>query len=254
MPEPSVSPAQTIQRWFHSCLGGIDDLVFPWHCAICGADEQQSPFCEACRKELLDAAGRACARCAMPVAQVVRTDKPCVECRRHPLGFDAAIALGPYRGPLRDLCLLLKQERNSWLARWLVDVWVEARRDTIGSVEAACVVPVPSHWSRHWSHRHDHADELAIHVARRLNLELRRPLRRAVATPKLSGKGRTERVRLLRGAFRARADQRLSGRTVLLVDDILTTGSTCSAAARALKKAGAKRVVVAVIGRAEGRV
>jgi predicted amidophosphoribosyltransferase len=80
------------------------------------------------------------------------------------------------------------------------------------------------------------------------------PLRRLVDTPKLAGLGRVERAERLRGAFRCRPDRRLKGRTVLLIDDILTTGATCGAAARALKGAGAARVVAVVIARAEGKV
>jgi ComF family protein len=176
-----------------------------------------------------------------------------MECRKHALGFDAAVALGPYQGPLRALCLQLKQEHSSWLARWMVDLLVEGRRDAIQSLGATCVVPVPMHWRRHWTRKHDQAEDLATHLADRLKLELRRPLRRVVATPKLAYKGRAERIRLLRGAFAVRNDRGLRGQSVLLVDDILTTGSTCSAAARALKRAGARQVAVAVIGRAEGK-
>jgi predicted amidophosphoribosyltransferase len=83
-----------------------------------------------------------------------------------------------------------------------------------------------------------------------------RALRRVVATDSLAQLGRAERARVMRDAFRVRPDQEraLAGRTVVLVDDILTTGATSGAAARTLKKAGAARVVVVVIGRAEGKV
>jgi predicted amidophosphoribosyltransferase len=77
-----------------------------------------------------------------------------------------------------------------------------------------------------------------------------------VATDPLAQLSRAERARVMRDAFRVRPDQEpaLAGRTVVLVDDILTTGATSGAAARTLKKAGAARVVVVVIGRAEGKV
>ncbi|HEX8199395.1 MAG TPA: phosphoribosyltransferase family protein, partial [Isosphaeraceae bacterium] len=85
-----------------------------------------------------------------------------------------------------------------------------------------------------------------------LGLALVRPLRRVVATPPLAQRGRAERARLMDQAFRAAGLPALRGRAVLLVDDILTTGATCGAAARALKRAGAGRVAAVVIGRAEG--
>ena len=78
-------------------------------------------------------------------------------------------------------------------------------------------------------------------------------MRRVRATPKLARLSRTRRIAELRGAFSA-SPRRVKGRQILLVDDILTSGATCGAAARALKRAGAKRVVAVVIGRAEGRV
>jgi predicted amidophosphoribosyltransferase len=78
---------------------------------------------------------------------------------------------------------------------------------------------------------------------------MRRVLRRVAATERLAELGQTERARVMRRAFRVRPSRRLAGRTVVLVDDVLTTGATCGAAARALRRAGAERVVVAVIAR-----
>ncbi len=176
--------------------------------------------------------------------------KGCAACRGLALGFDAATALGPYEGSLRDLCLQLKRERNAWLAPWLSGLWVEARGETIGRLpDDTWIVPVPLHWWRHWRRGYNQAEALARGLSRRLDRPVRRPLRRVVATDKLADLSRTERARAMRGAFRARRNSGLKGRTILLVDDVLTTGATCGAAARALKQAGAKRVVVAVMAR-----
>ncbi len=168
------------------------------------------------------------------------------------MGFDAALALGPYDGALKDLCLRLKHERNAWLAPWLGDLLVEGRAEAVRGVPTdAWVVPIPLHWWRHWRRGYNQSDALARGLARRLGLSLHRPLRRVRATPKLARMGPTERADVLRGAFRARSNPKLSGRTVLLVDDVLTTGATCGAAARALKQAGAARVIAVVIARAD---
>jgi ComF family protein len=168
------------------------------------------------------------------------------------LGFDRALALGPYHGDIQKLCLRLKHESNAWLAPWLGDLFVEARRDVLSELPRdAWIVPVPLHWWRRWHRGYNQAEALARGLARRLDLPMRQPLRRIVPTELLAHKGRTERAEVMRGVFVARPSRQLAGRTVLLVDDVLTTGATCGAAARALKKAGAARVVVVVIARTE---
>jgi ComF family protein len=162
--------------------------------------------------------------------------------------------MGSYDGELRDLCLRLKHERNAWLAMWLSELFVEARRDVFCALPAdTLVVPVPLHWWRQWERGYNQAEALAEGVAKQLKLPIRRLLKRVTGTRKLADLGVTARGELMRGAFRARAraSSRISGRTVLLVDDVLTTGATCGAAARALKQAGASRVVVSVIARTE---
>jgi ComF family protein len=243
----------SLQRWFDTWLEGVEVLGFPFACMVCEAEVRGSPFCEGCRDELLQSAGPACWRCAMPVGPWAGTQHDCSECRGRALGFDRAIALGPYQGPIRELCLRLKHERNAWIAPWLVDILLEARGDLLGAERVGCVAAIPLHWRHRLRRRFNQADLLGKRLANRLGVPPCHPLRRIVSTPKLAGRGRSERARLLKSAFRVRDSRAVEGQTVLLVDDILTTGATCGAAARALKRAGAKRVVVAVIGRAEGR-
>jgi ComF family protein len=251
----SVFAPRQVRRWMTEGFRAVGALVFPWECPICEAPASDSPFCEACRRELLEASGAACWRCAMPVGPWADQAGGCSECRGRSLGFDEAVALGPYQGPVRDLCLRLKQERDAWLAPWLAGVVAEAHSGALARVPGdAWVVPVPLHWRRQWQRGYNQADALARGLARRLSLRPACPLRRVRATPPLARAGRTERAELLRGAFavRRREAAALRGRAVILVDDILTTGATCGAAARALKRAGAARVVAVVIGRADG--
>jgi ComF family protein len=160
--------------------------------------------------------------------------------------------MGSYGGELRELCLRLKHERNAWLASWLSGLLIEARRDVFGTLSPdTLVVPVPLHWLRQWERRYNQADALAEGLAKQLKFPVRRLLKRVVSTPKLADLGLTARNAVMRGAFRARTRSRITGRTALLVDDVMTTGATCSAAARALKQAGAVRVVVCVIARTQ---
>lgn len=246
-----------LARAWHAAGLGLADLVAPASCPICGADAPGPPICPDCRAELLGAAGPACPRCALSVGPWADLARGCSACRGKRLGYDAAIALGPYSGPIRDLCLRLKHRRDAWLARWLAGLLASARtgalRDEIGDGRPPLVVPVPLHWRRRLARGYNQAEALADALASTLGLPSARPLRRIKGAAKLAGMGRVERADRLKGAFACRAGRGLSGRTVLLVDDVLTTGATCGSAARALKTAGVGRVVAVVIARAEGR-
>jgi ComF family protein len=246
----------SIAGWMSGLVQALDALVFPWSCVLCGMEGLTEPFCGTCRQGLLEqsasAAASACPRCGLRAGPYADLRGGCAVCRGRSLGFDASIALGPYEGAIKDLCLRLKHEQDAWLAPWLGRLLVESRRGTLAALApGARIVPVPLHRWRHWHRGYNQAEALAHGLARELRLPVYRPLRRIAATPKLAELGPTERHRVMRGAFRARAGRGLSGRTVLLVDDVLTTGATCGDAARALKRAGAAQVVVVVVARAD---
>jgi ComF family protein len=250
-----VAARGVLAGWMSGFGQALDALVFPWSCPLCGIEGLSEPVCHSCRRELLEqsaiARASACPRCALPFGPFADVDEGCAACRGRSLGFDASLALGPYDQEIRDLCLRLKHERDAWLAPWLSDLLVEALSDALGHLPPdAWIVPVPLHHWRHWRRGYNQAEALAHGLARRLNLQVHQTLRRVIATPQLAELGPTERVQVMHGAFRTRARRELTGRTVLLVDDVLTTGATCGAAARELKKAGAARVIVVVIARA----
>jgi ComF family protein len=234
----------------------VDALIFPWACLVCGTEggALHGPLCESCRGGLLDAAAlagaSACPRCALPVGPHADLQGGCAQCRGRSLGFDAALALGLYAGTIRDLCLRLKHERNAWLAPWLGNLLADAWQSELTRLPRdAWIVPVPLHWWRRLQRGYNQAEALARSLSPRLDLCVCQPLRRIKATDRLAHKAASERMDAMRQAFRTRPDPGLKGRTILLVDDILTTGATCGAAARALKQAGAKRVIVAVLAR-----
>lgn len=148
-----------------------------------------------------------------------------------------------YRSPMDEVIQALKFRRLEYLADPLAALAAPAARRAVlraGGVDA--VVPVPLHWGRLWRRGYDQAALLATALARHLDLPVSRPLRRTRSTPAQSLCGRDQRRRNLAGAFALRRRQvgvSLRGRRLLLVDDVITTGSTLEAAADCLLRGGA---------------
>jgi ComF family protein len=163
------------------------------------------------------------------------------------------VRVGPYNGLLRQLILRLKRAAGEGLAEQLGSLWAECAGARLSETGAEAVVPVPLHWWRRLARGYNQSAALARALADRLRLPCRTGwLRRVRHTPFQTSQTSSARRENVRQAFRARAVAGLRGRSVLLVDDILTTGSTAGEAARALRAAGAARVVVAVLARAQG--
>jgi ComF family protein len=259
-----MTPQAALRHAVRHSLRALDTLLFPRSCVLCDTPSQRVGLCAGCELAVFDLAPPACPRCASTLgraeAEVVARQGSCVQCREPRPRFDRALALGPYQGPLRTLCLRLKAEHRRWLAGTLADLLAERHQRALEAWLAEvpaesppALVHVPLHWSRRWHRGYDQAACLARRLHERLGLDLLPALRRVKATPRLADRGRAERIALMRGAFRVRraAARRLAGRDVVLVDDVLTTGSTCDAATRVLRKAGARRVLVLVLARAE---
>jgi ComF family protein len=187
----------------------------------------------------------------VPVGPYVDTTDGCLKCRTTRFAFASVIRAGAYDGHLRMLCLRLKAQRNEYLGRVLADLLWEQQSDRLRAAGADCVVGVPLHWTRRLWRGFNQADVLARRLAGALQVPHgSRILSRTRQTAPQARLGVAERAGNVRDAFRARPRKCLQGGTVLLVDDILTTGSTCSEAARALRAAGAAVVHVAVVARA----
>jgi ComF family protein len=115
------------------------------------------------------------------------------------------------------------------------------------------VVPMPLHWRKRWQRGFNQSELLAREVARKWNVPVRRLVRRKRATAPQAGLTSAERRKNVQGAFVVKKTTRLNGMRLLLIDDVLTTGATASACARALKRAGAAQVTFLALARRDRR-
>ena len=221
-------------RLFRSVL----DFALPPRCGGCGTivDDVDS-FCPDCWRELEFLQG-GCTRCGLPLKG---TDAEiCGRCLARPLRLDRIRAAVAYGDISRSIALRLKYGRKVGLARTMS----RYMHPLIGDLPPDSVlVPVPLHRSRLWSRGFNQSAIVARALSRRTGLDVTvDTLQRLRATPPLKGMSMRQRRRTVAGAFRVSDRAQLRGRTIVLVDDVLTTGSTANACARALKRAGAARV------------
>ena len=234
---------------------GLLQLLYPGRCLLCGQDlpPDRPHFCDPCRSALLTDPFLSCPRCAGKVGPYAITDGGCVACRGESFGFEEVLRLGPYEGVLREAILRLKRHTGEGLAELLGELWAERDAPRFQALRAEVIVPVPLHWRRRWQRGYNQSQAVAWGLSHRLGLPCQPAwLRRVRHTPSQTRQTPTGRKENVRGAFATGRGARLGGRRVLLVDDVMTTGATASEAARALRTAGAARVAVAVLARAQG--
>jgi ComF family protein len=240
-------------------MGGKADSVlnflFPPLCIGCREPVGETGgFCPACWSGIVFLDGPGCACCGTPFpvdpgdyAQGGET--LCAACLARPPAYARARAIFAYdeksRGPILALKHADRLDLVPGFARWL------ERAGAALLAECDLIVPVPLHRFRLWRRRYNQAAELARALARRsgkpddpLALERSRPTQSQGAM--VSARARRRNVL---GAFRVPDSGKVRGRSILLVDDVLTTGATAEAASRALLRAGAAKVMVLALSR-----
>lgn len=249
----SLAPAGPLLR-------SIFSVLFPADCRLCHTpldNISTLPVCAECLTEIRPTRAPQCVLCGdrLAGAQLLKGDGRCPSCRDCPPEFERAISFAEYKDGLRGLVHLLKYDRITPAAAVLGKMAAQA----IGELLPACrgavpiLIPVPLHKSKRRRRGFNQAELIARAAAKRLPQKLEvlcDVLVRQRDTVSQVGLSREERIANMRDAFRVVTPGRVKGREVIVVDDVMTTGTTVSECARVLKQAGAERVWAATVARA----
>lgn len=236
MPKGAMNqPMKTLLRFAR----GAGDLIWPPRSLLSDARVSCAGTMEPEIWQSLDFLyGSSCCRCGIPLPEATTPETTCPACLVRPPHCGAIAAPLAYDDVSKQLVLSMKHgARKDGLkvyANWMIEAAPFAH-------EADLIAPVPLHWTRLWTRGYNQAAWLALAIARQIGqpyapLALLRKRR----TPSQNGLSASGRARNVEGAFTVSQDVR--GKTVLLVDDVYTTGATLNACAKTLLKAGAQRV------------
>lgn len=247
-----VQSASPSAAWLERAKTAIIDLLFPPHCVACR--RPNAWLCADCLQAIEIIQPPVCQRCGLPLGEVQRADpsgSTCKKCQKAPLQVDGLLAYGFHGGPLRQAIREFKYADLRSLAGPLGQLMAEGWMTLAPQdLQPDVIVPVPLHPSRQRQRGYNQAALLA----QELGSSLRRPViedvlvRIKATAPQVDLDAQERRVNV-RNAFRC-TDTSLSGKHVLLIDDVCTTGATLESACVALRETGTLSIWAFTLARA----
>ena len=243
--------------WLAAVSDAIVSVFFPGGCRICErllTTASRVPICEECLSSFKRVPNIVCEVCGRPLTGMSRKEgEPllCPACQDRTYAFDRARSFALYEEAVVRAILLLKFEQIEPLGSWFAERLTELVSAEGAALAVDVVVPVPLHRERERERGYNQAALISKPLAKMLRLPHKAVLlMRTRARPDKQVLSLEERWESVRGAFATRPGSQVDNLRVLLVDDVLTTGATLDACARALREAGAKSVIGLTAARA----
>jgi ComF family protein len=233
-------------------LNAFLDVILPPLCHLCHSfipNAGKLHICQTCCDRLPIITSPLCSICGIPFIGI-GNDHRCGSCLTHPPNFDFARAHFLYEGSIRDLIHSYKYNQHTYLRYPLALLTVERMSGFLEDFGPHLIVPVPLHRSRLRQRGFNQAVLLGKELSRQLSLPMTPDalVRTRQTAPQIELSA-TERRLNVKGAFSVKRPDHIAGRRILLLDDVMTTGSTMDECAKELKKAGAEVVIAATIAR-----
>lgn len=239
-----------IKRLFHRAVHSGMHLLYPPRCLMCGCTGRGgADLCDYCHQSL-PFNQTACAHCALPLPPDASAGTTCGRCQKKPPYYDAAFSVFSYEQPVIWLVQQLKFNERLTHARLLGDLMAaSACIEHIGAGEDVCILPVPLYKKRLSQRGFNQSIELARALSKETGwpMELQR-VQRIRDTSAQTGLDAKARRKNIRGAFEV--VEPLPYKQVVIIDDVVTTGSTANELSRVLKKSGVEKITVLSLARA----
>jgi len=236
--------------FLHELSRTITDLVYPHFCVICQIGLDRDWLCAKCQATAQRIQSPFCRTCSRPFSGLIAEPFRCPHCEDNAFAFDCAVSAFLARGAVRELIHRLKYNGQFHLRNTIADrLWVAFSDRRITEEPFDAIVPVPLHPVRTRERGYDQVSALAEIVARRAAKPLLKCLRRHRYTQTQTVLDRDNRVRNLHNAFDLRKSTAVLGKRILLVDDVLTTGTTLHECAKVLRSGGAVSVRAVTVAR-----
>lgn len=249
--------SNTIKILFNS----VTQFFFPDNlvCYFCNVElppKAEEPICAKCNQELVFLEGHLCSKCGRYIDEAYDQYEPysfkCKECQEQFHFFAKHRSFTLYDGKIKEALMGLKYKRQVYQGVFLGKKLAQLIRSDAELQNFDFVVPVPAHYWRQLKRGYNQSEILADQMCRALNVQRSvKMIKRIRSTKKLKNLGRESRKMMLKSVFLVKSEwiEHVKGKTIMLVDDIYTTGATLNACSQALYEAGADKIVCVTVAR-----